>query len=138
MSFVAPFFLLGLVAIVLPVWLHRLQTQNPETEPFGSTMLLEASEQRVHLKTKLRYRLLLALVWWYSARPRASTAVTGMFLTGYGLLRLFSELFRSPDPHLMFIAFGWLTMGQMLSVPMVLLGIAFLWHAHKVNQPAKS
>ena len=61
MSFVAPFFLLGLVAIVLPVWLHRLQTQNPETEPFGSTMLLEASEQRVHLKTKLRYRLLLAL-----------------------------------------------------------------------------
>ncbi|HJN52574.1 MAG TPA: prolipoprotein diacylglyceryl transferase [Pseudomonadales bacterium] len=82
--------------------------------------------------------VLLALLWWYSSRPRAGMAVTGMFLTGYGSLRLFSEVFRSPDPHLMFIAFGWLTMGQLLSVPMVLLGIAFLWHAGRVNQPVKS
>jgi|TARA_Y100000310_G_scaffold328621_1_gene397044 phosphatidylglycerol:prolipoprotein diacylglycerol transferase len=82
--------------------------------------------------------VLLAVLWLYSSRPRAGMAVTGMFLTGYGSLRLFSELFRSPDPHLMFIAFGWLTMGQLLSAPMVLLGIAFLWHAGRVNQPAKS
>ena len=41
--------------------MHRLQTQSPETEPFASTMLLKASEQRVHLKKKLRYLLLLTL-----------------------------------------------------------------------------
>jgi len=82
--------------------------------------------------------LLLTLLWWYSSRPRAGMAVTGMFLTGYGSIRLFSELFRSPDPHLMFIAFGWLTMGQLLSLPMLLLGIAFLWRANRAHRKIKT
>ena len=59
MSLLAPFFLLGLLGIALPVWLHRLQTQTNEKEAFSSSMLLEASEQRVHLQKKLRYLLLL-------------------------------------------------------------------------------
>lgn len=61
MSLLAPLFLIGLGMIALPIWLHRLQTQTPEREPFSSAMLLEASEQRVHLQKKLRYLLLLAL-----------------------------------------------------------------------------
>ena len=80
--------------------------------------------------------VLLGLLWWYSSSPRATMATSGMFLTGYGSLRLFSELFRSPDPHLMFIAFGLLTMGQLLSLPMILLGVAFLWHARRIERPA--
>ena len=61
MSLLAPLFLLGLGLIALPLWLHRLQTQTPEREPFSSTMLLEASVQRVHLHKKLQFLLLLAL-----------------------------------------------------------------------------
>jgi hypothetical protein len=57
----APLFLIGLGAIALPVWLHRLQTQSPEREPFGSAMFLEPSERRVHLKKEFRYLILLAL-----------------------------------------------------------------------------
>jgi len=57
----APFFLLGLLAIALPFWLHRLQTQSSERRPFSSAMLLETAEQRVHVKKKLKYLLLLAL-----------------------------------------------------------------------------
>lgn len=60
MSLLAPFFLLGLGMIALPLWLHRLQTQTPEREPFSSAMLLEASEQRLHMRRKLRFLLLLA------------------------------------------------------------------------------
>jgi hypothetical protein len=54
-------FLLGLGAIALPIWLHRLQTQTPEREPFSSAMLLQASEQRVHLHKRLQFLLLLGL-----------------------------------------------------------------------------
>ncbi|MBF8269841.1 MAG: VWA protein [Gammaproteobacteria bacterium] len=61
MSLLAPLFLLGLGLIALPLWLHRLQTQTPEREPFSSTMLLVASEQRVHLHKKLQFLLLLGL-----------------------------------------------------------------------------
>jgi hypothetical protein len=61
MGFFAPIFLLGAVAIALPIWLHRLQTQSSERQPFSSAMLLETTEERVHLQKKLKYLLLLAL-----------------------------------------------------------------------------
>jgi hypothetical protein len=61
MTLLAPLFLAGLAAVALPIWLHRLKTRSPETEPFSSTMLLEVSEQRVHVRKELRYWLLLCL-----------------------------------------------------------------------------
>jgi hypothetical protein len=61
MGLLAPIFLLGAVAIALPIWLHRLQTQSSDRQPFSSAMLLETTEERVHLQRKLKYLLLLAL-----------------------------------------------------------------------------
>ena len=61
MSFLAPLFLLGAVAVALPFWLHRLQTESSDRKPFSSAMLLETSEQRIHVKKKLKYLALLAL-----------------------------------------------------------------------------
>ena len=61
MTFLAPLFLLGIVAIALPFWLHRLQTQSSDRKPFSSAMLLETTEQRVHVRKKLKYLLLLTL-----------------------------------------------------------------------------
>ncbi|HLB30895.1 MAG TPA: BatA domain-containing protein, partial [Gammaproteobacteria bacterium] len=61
MTLLAPLFLLGIAAIALPLFLHRLQVQSPDREPFSSGMFLLASEQRVHLQKRLRYLLLLAL-----------------------------------------------------------------------------
>lgn len=61
MSLIAPLFLLGLLGIGLPLWLHRLQTQNPERRPVASAMLLEAGERRLHVQKRLRFLLLLAL-----------------------------------------------------------------------------
>ena len=60
MGLLAPLFLLGALAIALPLWLHRLQTQSSNRVPFGSAMLLETTEQQVHVKRELKYRLLLA------------------------------------------------------------------------------
>lgn len=70
--------------------------------------------------------VLFALVWWFSSRPRALGAVSGMFLVGYGVLRFATEFFRTPDAHLGFIALDWVTMGQLLSLPMIIVGILLL------------
>ena len=61
MGFLAPLFLIGALAIALPIWLHRLQTQSSDRQPFSSAMLLETTEERVHLQKKLKYLVLLAL-----------------------------------------------------------------------------
>lgn len=66
--------------------------------------------------------LLFTLLAIYSKKPRKIGAVSGMFLLGYGCIRIFEEFFRQPDPQYGYLAFGWLTMGQLLCVPMILYG----------------
>lgn len=69
--------------------------------------------------------LLFGLLWLYARHPRPVGAVSGAFLTGYGLLRFGAENFREPDAHLGLLALG-MSMGQWLCVPMLLAGLA-LW-----------
>jgi len=78
--------------------------------------------------------VLFVVVWLFAARPRAVGAVSGVFLMSYGLLRFATEWFRQPDGHLGFLAFEWLTMGQLLSLPMVLFGILLLGLAGRREQ----
>ena len=60
MGFIAPLFLLGAIAIALPIWLHRLQTQSSERQAFSSAMLLETARQQIHVRKKLKFLVLLA------------------------------------------------------------------------------
>jgi len=70
--------------------------------------------------------ILFVIVWLYSKRPRATGAISGVFLLSYGVFRFFAEFFREPDAHLGAVALGWVTMGQLLSLPMALFGVG-LW-----------
>ncbi|MCU7890669.1 MAG: prolipoprotein diacylglyceryl transferase [Candidatus Thiodiazotropha sp. (ex Ustalcina ferruginea)] len=74
--------------------------------------------------------VLFLILWIYSAKPRPRMAVSGLFLVCYGLFRFAVEFVRLPDQHIGYIAFGWVTMGQLLSVPMILFGILLLYLAH--------
>jgi len=76
---------------------------------------------------------LFLLVWIFSAKPRPTMAVSGLFVLGYGFFRFMVEFFRQPDAHLGFIAFGWMTMGQALSLPLAVLGIILLWGAYRAK-----
>jgi phosphatidylglycerol---prolipoprotein diacylglyceryl transferase len=58
-------------------------------------------------------------------------AVSGLFLISYGVFRFLVEFVREPDAHIGYIAFGWLTMGQVLTVPMVLAGAAIMFWAYR-------
>jgi phosphatidylglycerol---prolipoprotein diacylglyceryl transferase len=73
---------------------------------------------------------LFVILWIYSAKPRPVGAVSGLFLIGYGLFRFIAEYFREPDTFLGLLAFNF-SMGQWLSLPMVLIGIVMLAMAYK-------
>ena len=82
--------------------------------------------------------VLFVLLWWFSRRPRPRMAVSGLFLVGYGAGRCLVEFAREPDAHIGYLAFGWLTTGQVLSVPMLLAGAAMLWWGRRSRHEAVS
>jgi phosphatidylglycerol---prolipoprotein diacylglyceryl transferase len=76
--------------------------------------------------------LLFVILWWYSAKPRPRGATSALFLIGYGVFRFIVEYAREPDSFLGLLAMGW-SMGQWLSLPMVLVGAAMLAWAYKTR-----
>ena len=70
------------------------------------------------------------VLWWFSSKPRPRGAVSGLFLIGYGVFRFAVEFTREPDNFLGFLALG-LTMGQWLSLPMVVAGVAMMFWAYR-------
>ena len=79
--------------------------------------------------------VLFVVVCWYANRPRPAGCVTGIFLIGYAICRLIIECFREPDPQLGYLAFHWLTMGQLLTIPMLLVGLFLWWTRRNANIP---
>jgi phosphatidylglycerol---prolipoprotein diacylglyceryl transferase len=67
--------------------------------------------------------LLFIVLWLFSLKPRRTGLLSAGFLIGYGVLRIIMECFRQPDAQLGFLAWGWLTMGQLLSIPVILVGV---------------
>jgi phosphatidylglycerol:prolipoprotein diacylglycerol transferase len=70
---------------------------------------------------------MFCVLWWFSRRPRPRYAVAGMFALLYGCFRFLVEFVRLPDEQIGYLAFDWLTMGQVLSMPLVVLGLILLW-----------
>ena len=74
--------------------------------------------------------VLFIIIWWFSSVTKPRMAVSGTFAILYGSFRFFIEFFREPDLHIGFIAFDWLTMGQLLSLPMVIVGFSLVIFAY--------
>lgn len=70
--------------------------------------------------------VLFLIMWCYTAKPKPLGRPSGLFLLGYGLFRSAIEFFREPDAQLSYY-FHWLTMGQILSLPMIVIGAYLLW-----------
>nr|VFJ57676.1 MAG: phosphatidylglycerol:prolipoprotein diacylglycerol transferase [Candidatus Kentron sp. FM]VFJ57919.1 MAG: phosphatidylglycerol:prolipoprotein diacylglycerol transferase [Candidatus Kentron sp. FM]VFK09849.1 MAG: phosphatidylglycerol:prolipoprotein diacylglycerol transferase [Candidatus Kentron sp. FM] len=77
--------------------------------------------------------VLFAILWLFSKKPRPIMAVSGLFLLGYGIFRFLVEFVRVPDESLGYLAFDWLTMGQVLSIPMLVVGVGLLFLAYIPN-----
>ena len=78
--------------------------------------------------------ILFVILYFYSAKPRPTMAVSALFMIGYGGFRFITEFFRTPDEHLGFVAFGWMTKGQQLSIPMILFGLFLVYLVNKKHQ----
>jgi phosphatidylglycerol:prolipoprotein diacylglycerol transferase len=78
---------------------------------------------------------LFVILWWYTRTPRPLGATSGVFVLCYGLFRFLVEFVREPDAHLGFVI-GPFTMGQLLSLPMVLVGAAIVYWSYRRSTPA--
>ena len=82
--------------------------------------------------------VLFAILWVYSARPRPYLAVSAMFLLFYGIFRFAIEFVRLPDQDPGYIAWGWVTMGQLLSAPMIIAGVILVFMAYRSTNTAEA
>lgn len=70
--------------------------------------------------------VLFVILWLVSRTPRRRGMISGLFLVLYGLFRFMVEFVRLPDAHIGYLAFGWLTMGMLLTLPMIAAGLALI------------
>ncbi|ACR12474.1 prolipoprotein diacylglyceryl transferase [Teredinibacter turnerae] len=75
--------------------------------------------------------VLFAVLFWFSSKPRPRAAVASLFLILYGCFRFAVEFVREPDAHIGFDMFGWLTRGQELSLPMIIIGALIFFYAYR-------
>lgn len=98
---------------------------NVGSEPRHASQLYEAG---------LEGLVMLIILYGFARKPRPMMAVSGLFLILYGVFRTFVEFFRTPDEHIGFLAFDWLTMGMLLCIPMWASGLAIMAWAYKMNE----
>jgi phosphatidylglycerol:prolipoprotein diacylglycerol transferase len=79
---------------------------------------------------------LFAILWWYTRRPRPRYLPAALFLLCYSSARIAIEFVRVPDAQLGYLAGGWLTMGMLLSLPMLAAGLLLLALGHRWRQPS--
>ena len=95
------------------------------TPPLHPSMLYEAV---------LEGFVLFAILWWFSSKERPYMSVSGLFLLLYGVFRFWIEFYRMPDTHLPnngYLLFDWVTMGQILTIPMIIVGAALIYLAYR-------
>jgi phosphatidylglycerol:prolipoprotein diacylglycerol transferase len=80
--------------------------------------------------------VLFVILWVFTAKPRPRLAPSGLFLLFYGVFRFAVEFVRVPDENRGYLLFDWVTMGQILSTPMILAGLVLLAIAYRRNQPS--
>ena len=134
LDFVAPLAPLGLALGRLGNFIGQELWGRPSDVPWAMVFPRDPEQLARHPSQLYQFALegmtLFFILLWFSRRQRPTWAVAGLFALGYGLLRSLAEFFREPDAHIGFQAFGWVTRGQILCVPMIALGLYMLWLAY--------
>jgi phosphatidylglycerol:prolipoprotein diacylglycerol transferase len=80
--------------------------------------------------------VLFTILWWFTSKPRPRLAPTGLFLLVYGCGRFAVEWVRLPDRDIGYLVGQWLTMGMLLTTPMIVIGAGMLIFAYKRGEPS--
>ncbi len=139
-DFISPLIPLGLAAGRIGNFINGELWGRPTNLPWGM-IFPQVDDLPRHPSQLYQFALegvlLFVILWWFSARPKPRGAVSGLFLAGYGCFRFLVEFVRQPDNFLPPLALG-LSMGQWLSLPMAIGGIALMvWAYREKDSPAQ-
>lgn len=133
-DFVAPLVPLGLAAGRIGNFINGELWGRPSNVPWAM-IFPDADAFPRHpsqlYECSLEGFLLFGVLWWYVRKPRPIGAPSAVFLMGYALCRIIAEFFRQPDIQLGFIALNWVTMGQLLSIPMFIGGLILYYYSRE-------
>lgn len=134
-DFIAPLAPIGLGLGRLGNFIGQELWGRPTDSVFGMLFPNDPSQLPRHPSQLYQFALegivLFAIVFFYTRKPRPQLAAGGLFLLCYGCFRFLVEFVREPDGHIGFDALGWVTRGQLLSLPMILVGGAVMVYAYR-------
>ena len=133
-DFVAPLVPIGLGTGRIGNFINNELWGKPTDVPWSFNVNGQALHPSQLYEALLEGLVLFVVLWIFSSRPRPHMAVSGMFLFWYGVFRFFVEFYRVPDADLGYLALGWVTMGQILSAPMIVLGAILIAMAYQKQQ----
>ena len=129
-DFVAPIVPLGLGFGRIGNFINGELWGKPTDVPWAFKVGDEVLHASQLYEALLEGLVLFLILWFYSMKKRPYMAVSGLFLATYGVFRFIVEFYRVPDAHLEYLALGWVTMGQLLSAPMIAVGAVMLVRAY--------
>jgi phosphatidylglycerol---prolipoprotein diacylglyceryl transferase len=133
-DFTAPLPAVGLFAGRIGNFINGELWGKPTDVPWGFLVGGDVRHATQLYEAALEGVLLFAIIWWFTSKPRVRLAPAGLFLILYAAFRIFIEFLRLPDANIGYLAFGWLTMGQLLSLPVLIAGVLMLGWALRNRQ----
>jgi phosphatidylglycerol:prolipoprotein diacylglycerol transferase len=133
---------IGILAVRIGNFINGELWGAPTTAPYGFLVPDPRGGPAIGLHASQLYEatleglVLFVLVWSYTNKPRPRYAASALFLVCYALARMSIEFVRVPDAQLGYLAFGWVTMGQLLSLPMLAGGLVLAWLAATRPEPS--
>jgi len=131
LDFVAPIVPLGLGFGRIGNFINGELWGKPTDVPWGFNVNGTILHPSMLYEAILEGFVLFAILWIFSSKERPYMSVSGLFLLLYGVFRFAVEFVRVPDSHLGYLAMNWLTMGQVLTLPMIILGSILVVMAYK-------
>ena len=140
MDFIAPVVPIGLGAGRIGNFINAELWGKASDVPWAMIFPTDPQQLARHPSQLYQFALegvaLFLILWLYSRKPRPTMAVSGMFALFYGIFRFIVEFVRVPDAQLGYLAFGWVTMGQILCIPMIAGGLLLIWWAYHRDSAA--
>ena len=141
-DFAAPLPGIGICAVRIGNFINSELWGAPTDWKYGFLVPDPASGQLIGRHATQLYEaffeglVVFVLVWWFARRPRPRGMLAGLFLVWYALVRIGVEFVRVPDAQIGYLMQDWLTMGQVLSWPMLLAGLWLMLQARFQQQPS--
>ena len=132
LDFAAPLPGIGICAVRIGNFINGELWGKPTDAPWGFMYNGEVRHATQLYEAALEGLVLFVILWWYTAKPRPRMAPAGLFLIVYSLARMTVEFWRVPDAHINYLAgTSWLTMGMLLTLPMLLIGLTLMYMAYR-------